>query len=76
MAICNHNMKRVKIMGQMECAECVLVRLSEPFRELSRLLHEVSEEDALQGIKKRFSLTERDILLAGWVWQEWQNRNG
>ncbi len=76
MAMCDHKIKRMKILGEMECAECVLVRLAQPLRKLCRLLDEVTEEAALETIKRDYNLTDKDILLAGWVWQEWKKRTG
>jgi hypothetical protein len=40
------------------------------------LLNETGLDSALRTIKRNFNLTERDILLLGWVWGEWRTRNG
>ncbi len=76
MAKCKHNVKMFDVLGEMVCIECVLVRLSSPLREYSRHLVELEQEDALQAVKERFNLDNRDIILMGYVWGEWQKRNG
>ncbi len=72
---CEHGIELVSVLGKDECAECVLVRLSAPIREYSRIILETDQETALRGIKASFALNTRDIVLIGWVWDEWEKRN-
>ncbi len=72
---CQHETELTDVLGEEECIECVLVRLNPPLREFSRNLNESEQEEALRGAKQEFNLTDRDILLMGWVWGEWESRN-
>lgn len=74
MADCEHDIEKMEVMGQQECAECVLVRLSPPLRQLYRFLKMFDQDESLHKVKARFYLTKRDILLMGWVWDEWCKR--
>lgn len=73
---CNHGVKLFDVLGEKECIECVLVRLNSPLNELSRTVHEIDLDSALIAIKRNFNLTERDVLLMGWCWDQWKERNG
>ena len=73
---CQHNVKLISVFNKPECIECVLIRLGPPLGDLVRLLAETDLDSGLRTIKRNFNLTERDIILLGWVWGEWRSRNG
>lgn len=69
-----HNTTSTEVMGTQECVGCVLLRMSQPLHELYNAIKVLSMEDSLQRIKGAFDLSERDIVLMGWVWDEWVER--
>lgn len=72
---CDHVVPLVDVFDKEECVECVLERLREPLRFYAMHINESDQEQLLHNIKKTFELTDRNILLMGWAWSSWKDRN-
>ena len=72
---CNHAVPLVNVYGQDQCIECVTERLKLALRGLSYIIKKTTMQNALEQTKEVHHLSDYDIILMGWVWTSWKERN-